>query len=95
MSVGEATTVDQSAGGADRSSRRPPSVASAALLVMFLLMVGKFVGVIDDLVKARVFGTSADLDAFVAAGGLPETTGSGLISRKDMATVSLHMSSKK
>jgi putative peptidoglycan lipid II flippase len=39
---------------------------------MVLLGVGKVVGVIDDLVKARVFGTSADLDAFVAAGGLPE-----------------------
>ncbi len=39
---------------------------------MFLLAVGKVVGVIDDLVKARVFGTSAELDAFVAAGGLPE-----------------------
>jgi putative peptidoglycan lipid II flippase len=39
---------------------------------MSLLAVSKVVGVIDDLVKARVFGTSADLDAFVAAGGLPE-----------------------
>jgi putative peptidoglycan lipid II flippase len=39
---------------------------------MSLLAVGKIVGVIDDLVKARVFGTSADLDTFVAAGGLPE-----------------------
>lgn len=27
---------------------------------------------IDDLVKARVFGTGAELDAFVAAGGMPE-----------------------
>ena len=64
--------VDQTAQKADKSSVRHPSVARAALLVMFLLAVGKFVGVIDDLVKARVFGTSADLDAFVAAGGLPE-----------------------
>ena len=48
------------------------NVARAALLVMVLLGVGKVVGVVDDLVKARVFGTSADLDAFVAAGGLPE-----------------------
>lgn len=39
---------------------------------MALLAIGKAVGVVDDLVKARVFGTSADLDAFVAAGGLPE-----------------------
>jgi putative peptidoglycan lipid II flippase len=47
-------------------------VAGAALLVMTLLAFGKVVGVVDDLVKARVFGTSAELDAFVAAGGLPE-----------------------
>jgi putative peptidoglycan lipid II flippase len=53
-----------------RDSRK--RIASSALLVMSLLAVGKAVGVIDDLVKARVFGTSADLDAFVAAGGLPE-----------------------
>lgn len=39
---------------------------------MVLLAVGKVVGVIDDLVKARKFGTSGELDAFVAAGGLPE-----------------------
>ncbi len=51
---------------------RQTKVASAALLVMFFLAVGKIVGVVDDLVKARVFGTSADLDAFVAAGVLPE-----------------------
>ncbi len=48
------------------------NVASAALLVMALLALSKIVGVVDDLVKARVFGTGADLDAFVAAGGLPE-----------------------
>jgi putative peptidoglycan lipid II flippase len=51
---------------------RRVSVARATLLVMSLLAVSKLVGVIDDLVKARVFGTSAELDAFVAAGGLPE-----------------------
>jgi len=53
-----------------RDSRK--RIASSALLVMSLLAVGKAVGVIDDLVKARIFGTSAELDAFVAAGGLPE-----------------------
>lgn len=51
------------------STRR---IAGAAVLVMALLAVAKVVGVIDDLVKARVFGTSADLDAFIAANGLPE-----------------------
>jgi putative peptidoglycan lipid II flippase len=39
---------------------------------MALLGVAKVVGVVDDLVKARVFGTSAELDAFIVAGGLPE-----------------------
>lgn len=53
-------------------NKRQNNVASAAVLVMSLLAIGKVVGVIDDLVKARVFGTSAELDAFVAAGGLPE-----------------------
>ena len=53
-------------------SYRKTNVASAAALVMFLLGIGKIVGVVDDLVKARIFGTSAELDAFVAAGGLPE-----------------------
>lgn len=47
-------------------------IARSALLVMSLLAVGKAIGVIDDLVKARIFGTAAELDAFVAAGGLPE-----------------------
>lgn len=51
---------------------RKTNTARAALMVMFFLAVGKIVGVVDDLVKARVFGTSAQLDAFVAAGGLPE-----------------------
>jgi putative peptidoglycan lipid II flippase len=55
-----------------QQSDQPRSVARAALLVMSLLAVSKVVGVIDDLVKARVFGTSAELDAFIAAGGLPE-----------------------
>ena len=48
------------------------NVANAALLVMALLAIAKVVGVVDDLIKARVFGTSADLDAFIVAGGLPE-----------------------
>ncbi len=47
-------------------------IAGAAALVMTLLAAAKVVGVVDDLVKARVFGTSADLDAFIAANGLPE-----------------------
>lgn len=64
--------VDQPAEAVQQQGNRPKSVARAALLVMSLLAVSKVVGVIDDLVKARVFGTSADLDAFVAAGGLPE-----------------------
>lgn len=59
-------------GQSTRSKDERTDVASAALLVMSLLAVGKVVGVIDDLVKARVFGTGAELDAFVAAGGLPE-----------------------
>jgi putative peptidoglycan lipid II flippase len=56
----------------NKQTNKPTNVFNAALLVMSLLAVSKVVGVIDDLVKARVFGTSADLDAFVAAGGLPE-----------------------
>jgi len=59
-------------GQSTRSKDERTDVASAALLVMSLLAVGKVVGVIDDLVKARVFGTGVELDAFVAAGGLPE-----------------------
>jgi putative peptidoglycan lipid II flippase len=55
-----------------QSSGQLTNVTRAALLVMSLLAVSKVVGVIDDLVKARVFGTSADLDAFIAAGSLPE-----------------------
>lgn len=56
----------------NQPTNQPTSIASAALLVMTFLAIGKVVGVVDDLVKARVFGTSADLDAFVAAGGPPE-----------------------
>jgi putative peptidoglycan lipid II flippase len=59
----------------DKPAQKPSpqtNVANAALLVMSLLALAKVVGVIDDLVKARVFGTSADLDAFIVAGGLPE-----------------------
>jgi putative peptidoglycan lipid II flippase len=63
---------DQSVRRAWPHSHQQRKVASAALLVMVLLAVSKVVGVIDDLVKARVFGTGAELDAFVAAGGLPE-----------------------
>jgi putative peptidoglycan lipid II flippase len=64
--------VDHPVQPVNQGRERQTSVANAALLVMFLLAVGKIVGVIDDLVKARVFGTSSELDAFVAAGGLPE-----------------------
>jgi putative peptidoglycan lipid II flippase len=64
--------LDQPARESSRILDPRKRIASSALLVMSLLAVGKVVGVIDDLVKARVFGTSADLDAFVAAGGLPE-----------------------
>jgi putative peptidoglycan lipid II flippase len=53
-------------------SQQQRRFASATLLVMSLLAVSKMVGVVDDLIKARIFGTSAELDAFVAAGGLPE-----------------------
>jgi putative peptidoglycan lipid II flippase len=47
-------------------------LAGQALLVMGLFVVGRVLGVVDDIVKAYLFGTGGDLGAYLAAFQLPD-----------------------
>ncbi len=47
-------------------------VARAASLVMVLFIASRFLGVVREAVIARQFGTSADMDAYLAAFRLPD-----------------------
>ncbi|MCB0193648.1 MAG: murein biosynthesis integral membrane protein MurJ [Anaerolineae bacterium] len=47
-------------------------IARAASLVMVLFVISRVLGLLREMVVARQFGTSADMDAYVAAFSLPD-----------------------
>ena len=63
-------------------------MALSALLVMGAFMVGRVVGVLDDVIKAQLFGTSGVLSAYSAAFRLPELL-NNLFSRDDNLPISV------
>lgn len=51
------------------------NLLNAAMLVTVIVMSGRFLGFIRDLVIARSFGASPETDAFILAWTIPETAG--------------------
>jgi putative peptidoglycan lipid II flippase len=57
----------------DHSSNPNRQVASAAGIVMLAFILSQFAGLIRRMLVARVFGTSIELDAFIASNRVSET----------------------
>jgi putative peptidoglycan lipid II flippase len=68
----ESITDEKAAAAVDRNSSRGLAVARSTIVVMLGLSASLVVGLIRQRIIATRFGTSAELDAFTAANGIPE-----------------------